>query len=177
MKTQPETISPLFQNEIINFFTNHSPARLSINLRRTILEYLRYELNGGVIPLFLDDFLGDLNDLFELIDTASEEEWVKNSKENKPLFEKGESGEGNNTDEKAIINPTENNEDYVNSEAGKSVRAFFNLYKLEDAQENLWSIVKTALTNEADNASAADRTNTLTFYDNLKELIKAIYVL
>lgn len=177
MKTQPETISPLFQNEIINFFTNHSPAQLSINLRRTILEYLRYELNGGVIPLFLDDFLGDLNDLFELIDTASEEEWVKRSRENNPSKQKDGSREQNEVDAKPIKNDTENNDDYVNSEAGKSLKAFFNLYKLEDAQENLWRMAKSSLTNEADKVSVADRTNLLIFYDNLKELIKAIYLL
>lgn len=115
--------------------------------------------------------------MFELIDTASEEEWVKNSRENNLSMEKGESGEWNEVDAKTAKHDTENNEDYVNSEAGKSAKAFFNLYKLEDAQENLWSMVKAALTDEADKASVADRTNLLSFYENLKELIKAMYVL
>jgi hypothetical protein len=44
-------------------------------------------------------------------------------------------------------------------------------------QKKFWNIVKTALMDEADKASAADRTNRLSFYDNFKELLKAIYVL
>lgn len=77
MKTPPETISTDFQKEIIDFFTNHPPAQLSLNLRRVLLDYLRYELKAGEIPVYLDEFLADVNDLFELFDLALEEEWIK----------------------------------------------------------------------------------------------------
>lgn len=84
MNTQPETLSANFQKEIIDFFTNHPPAQLSLNLRRVLLDYLRYELKAGEIPVFLDEFLADINDLVELFDLALEEKWIKENKKIKP---------------------------------------------------------------------------------------------
>lgn len=62
--------------ELIQYFSTHNAAKLSRNLRCMLLDYLAYELRVGV-PLYTDELLWQLNDLFELLDVAAKEtqEW------------------------------------------------------------------------------------------------------
>jgi hypothetical protein len=61
------------KTDFLNFLETHPPDRFSNNLRSMVLDYLRYELQAGTMPLYLDDFLWSLNDLFDLLDTAAKE--------------------------------------------------------------------------------------------------------
>jgi hypothetical protein len=64
--------SPELSEAFIRYFETHNAAKLYANLRRMLLDYLSAELRVGV-PLFLDEFLWQLGDLFELLDTVSGE--------------------------------------------------------------------------------------------------------
>jgi hypothetical protein len=61
------------KKEFRNFLEYHPPAQFNSDLRRMVLDYVRYELRAGIIPLYLDDFLWRLNDLFDLLDIAAKE--------------------------------------------------------------------------------------------------------
>ncbi len=71
-KTIQRTLSPVFSEVVLNYFSTHHAAKLSRNLRCMLLDCLAYELRVGV-PLYLDEFLWQLNDLFELLDVAQQE--------------------------------------------------------------------------------------------------------
>ena len=64
----PETL----QHELLRFFQTHPPDVFSQRLRCLLLEYLSYELRTS-IPLYLPEFLYSLYDLFNVLDTASED--------------------------------------------------------------------------------------------------------
>ena len=51
---------------------NWAASGLNINLRRILLDYLRIELRSAV-PLFAEELLSSLYDLFELLDLSAEE--------------------------------------------------------------------------------------------------------
>lgn len=63
-------------NELIEkityFFEDHSASEFSVNLRRILLDYLRIELRSAV-PLFTEELLSSLYDLFEVLDLAAAE--------------------------------------------------------------------------------------------------------
>jgi hypothetical protein len=66
--------------KITNLFEDHDPSSLSKNLRRILLDYLRIELRSSV-PLFTEELLASIYDLFEILDLAAEETkgWQKQS--------------------------------------------------------------------------------------------------
>ena len=71
-KSTAKKISPALTEELTNYFATHDAARLSRNLRCMLLDYLAYELRTGV-PLYIDELLWQLHDLFELLDVVEEE--------------------------------------------------------------------------------------------------------
>lgn len=71
-KNLPKSFSPGFLEELRRFLETHDPANLSRNLRTMLLEYLATELKVG-IPLYLDELLWQLQDLFDVLDLAQEE--------------------------------------------------------------------------------------------------------
>lgn len=66
------TLSTELVEKITYFFEDHPAAELNVNLRRILLDYLRIELRSAV-PLFTEELLSSLYDLFELLDLAAEE--------------------------------------------------------------------------------------------------------
>lgn len=68
----PHTLSPDLIEKIAYFFEEHPATELSQNLRRILLDYLRIELRSAV-PLFAEELLSSIYDLFELLDLAAEE--------------------------------------------------------------------------------------------------------
>lgn len=58
--------------KITYFFEDHSAQELNTNLRRILLDYLRIELRSAV-PLFAEELLSSLYDLFEVLDLVAEE--------------------------------------------------------------------------------------------------------
>jgi hypothetical protein len=69
-------LTPALAKELSRYFATHNAAKLSRNLRCMLLDYLAYELRVGV-PLYTEELLWQLNDLFELLDLAAQEtnEW------------------------------------------------------------------------------------------------------
>jgi HEPN domain-containing protein len=72
MHTQEKALSPELNEELVKFFEVHPPRRVSRNLRRVLLDYLRDQLETGS-PLFIDELLWDMYDLFDLLDIATTE--------------------------------------------------------------------------------------------------------
>jgi hypothetical protein len=72
MHTQQKILSPDLNKELIRFFVVHPARRVSRNLRRVLLDYLRDQLETGV-PLFIDELLWDMYDLFDVLDVATTE--------------------------------------------------------------------------------------------------------
>lgn len=60
------------QEAVINFLNYYPAKRLSKNLRRMLVEYLRYQ--GAVESIYWPETLKDLEGLFDLLDVV-EEEW------------------------------------------------------------------------------------------------------
>jgi hypothetical protein len=71
-KSTTKKLSPAITEELCRYFATHYAARLSRNLRCMLLDYLAYELRVGV-PLYLEEMLWQLHDLFELLDRVEEE--------------------------------------------------------------------------------------------------------
>jgi hypothetical protein len=65
-------LSPTLKYQLRRFCETHYPGRVSSNLRRMLLDYLDNELQVG-IPCYLEELLFQLNDLFDLLDTAAQE--------------------------------------------------------------------------------------------------------
>lgn len=62
--------------------------------------------------------------------------------------------------------------------AVEAVKGFFLFYGNDKAvKEDLWEMVKVALTNEADETSAHERDKMIFLYEKLSELAEAAYVL
>ncbi len=70
--TPTKKLSPTLKHQLRRFCETHYPDRVSRNLRRMLLDYLDNELQVG-IPVYLEELIWQLNDLFELLDTAAEE--------------------------------------------------------------------------------------------------------
>lgn len=66
------SLSPELIEKLTYFFEDHSAQELNTNLQRTLLDYLRIELRSAV-PLFTEELLSSLYDLFELLDLAARE--------------------------------------------------------------------------------------------------------
>lgn len=71
-----KSLSPELIEKLTYFFEDHSASELNVNLRRILLDYLRIELRSAV-PLFTEELLSSLYDLFEVLDLAAAEtiEW------------------------------------------------------------------------------------------------------
>ena len=65
-------ISAALKEEITRFFRTHKAGVFSKHLRCMLLDYLAQELRIGV-PLYLDELLWQLYELFELLDMAEQE--------------------------------------------------------------------------------------------------------
>lgn len=81
-KSTTKKLSHTLTEELCTYFATHHAARLSRNLRCMLLDYLAYELRTGV-PLYIDELLWQLHDLFELLDVVEEEtkDWHPPSKD------------------------------------------------------------------------------------------------
>jgi hypothetical protein len=64
------------QEAFIHFLEYHPAKRLSKNLRRMFMEYLRYQDIG--VSIYFEETLKDLDGLFDLLDII-EEQWKTNS--------------------------------------------------------------------------------------------------
>jgi hypothetical protein len=71
-KAMNKKLSPALKHELRRFCETHECERVSHNLRRMLLSYLDYELRVGV-PIYLEELLWQLNDLFDLLDTVQQE--------------------------------------------------------------------------------------------------------
>jgi HEPN domain-containing protein len=99
MKDSKKIITPRFSDEIVKFFSDHPPKRLSRNLRRMLLDHLMDQLDLG--PVYLDKLLWDMYYLFELLDVATiETKGWQYTKDFKPedLCEEGEEHEDETDD-------------------------------------------------------------------------------
>jgi hypothetical protein len=65
-------LTPELKQAFRLFFEIHHPEWVSRNLRRMLLSCLENELKIGV-PLYFDEWLWQINDLFELLDTVTKE--------------------------------------------------------------------------------------------------------
>jgi hypothetical protein len=70
--TAKKKLTPELKQAHRRFFETHAAERVSRNLRRMLLACLEYELRVGV-PLYYDEWLWQVNDLLELLDTISYE--------------------------------------------------------------------------------------------------------
>jgi hypothetical protein len=66
-------ISRNLRDEFHNFLSTHPPAQFSNDLRRLVIDYLDDAVKKGIFPTYLDNFLWPLNDLLDLLDTATKE--------------------------------------------------------------------------------------------------------
>ncbi len=65
-------LTPELKHALRQFFETHDAERVNSNLRRMLLSSLENELHVGV-PFYFDEWLWQVNDLFELLDTAAKE--------------------------------------------------------------------------------------------------------
>lgn len=65
-------LSQNLEEQLLCFFENHPPQPFSNSLRRLLLEYIRAHVRTGFHPQFVD-FLWAMEDLFQLLDRATEE--------------------------------------------------------------------------------------------------------
>jgi hypothetical protein len=65
-------LTPGLKLALRQFFETHDAERVNRNLRRMLLSSLENELRVGV-PLYFDEWLWQVNDLFELLDIAAKE--------------------------------------------------------------------------------------------------------
>ncbi|WP_276499392.1 hypothetical protein [Pontibacter litorisediminis] len=72
-------------------------------------------------------------------------------------------------------NPTSPNQAYPYPE--KELHHFCSLYPQEEAQQELWRWFIRSLKQGYDGLSSTRTTNLITFYENLKKLISAVYQL
>lgn len=70
--TNKKKLSPELKQALRCFFETHDAERVSQNLRRMLLACLEHELRVG-IPLYFDEMLWQVNDLFELLNVMKEE--------------------------------------------------------------------------------------------------------
>ncbi len=72
--TQPpnKKLSPALKQELRQFCQTHDIERVNRNLRRMLLDYLDNELRIG-IPVYLEEFIWQVGDLFELLDVLHQE--------------------------------------------------------------------------------------------------------
>jgi len=75
---QLQPIHQLFQD----FMANNPPQEFSNRLRRLLLEYMRKQMHAG-FPIYFEDFLGSVSDLFDLLDEAAARQQAKINTENK----------------------------------------------------------------------------------------------
>lgn len=64
-------LSEKMQDKMRYFLQDHSPERVSRNLRKVLIDYLRSQQAG--LPLEWDEILNDLESLFDLLDVAARE--------------------------------------------------------------------------------------------------------
>jgi hypothetical protein len=61
-----------------NFISNHSPEQVSRHLREVLLGFIEARLND--LPYEFQKYLWEYNDLFDLLDTVTEEKRKLNQK-------------------------------------------------------------------------------------------------
>lgn len=59
----------------------------------------------------------------------------------------------------------------------EQVEAFFRNYRLEGSKEILWSWLKATVTENYHRLSHVERQNVITFYEELSQLIEAVWEL
>jgi hypothetical protein len=71
-----QKLTPSLTEALTRYFATHHAAKLSRNLRCMLLDYLAHELRIGV-PVYTDELLWQLQELFDLLDLAAQEtnEW------------------------------------------------------------------------------------------------------
>jgi nucleoid-associated protein YejK len=76
--TTSQKLSPGLKQAVRQYCQTHDMESVNRNLRRMLLDYLNYELRIGV-PLYLEELLWQLSDLFELLDVVATEtkDWHK----------------------------------------------------------------------------------------------------
>jgi hypothetical protein len=63
-------------------------------------------------------------------------------------------------------------------QAWSAIRDIFECYgSCEPVKENLWEILKRALTNEQDQTTATERANMIWSYEKIKALLDAVWAL
>jgi hypothetical protein len=73
--TRKLVLNKKLSEAFIHFLEYHPAKRLSKNLRRFFLEYLRHQDVG--VSIYFEETVQDLEGLFDLLDIA-EEEWTPN---------------------------------------------------------------------------------------------------
>lgn len=73
---QTQVLSKELREGFVRFIEYHPATRLSLNLRKMILEFLQYD--GAIEAGYLNDLLFDLEGLFELLDTIQSSGETKN---------------------------------------------------------------------------------------------------
>jgi len=76
---ETQVLSEELRASFVRFIEYHPATRLSLNLRKMILEFLQYD--GAIKASYLNDLLFDLEGLFELLDTIQAAEVVNYEKQ------------------------------------------------------------------------------------------------
>jgi hypothetical protein len=71
-QSKEPALTAKLREAVIDFLNYHPAKRLSKNLRRLLIEYLRHQ--GAMESIYLPETLKDLEGLFDLLDVV-EEEW------------------------------------------------------------------------------------------------------
>lgn len=168
-------LNPEFQKELIQFFEYHPPVRLSRNLRRVLLDFLRYELRTGA-PFYLEHLLWDSYNLFDLLDKAAfytqswqdpdefdpEDLYPVETIKKEPLFETGEN------------NKSGQQQHSGSSELNHTVSEFFTYATLDEVKSDLWEILKSAISNERDEHETRKLSNYMFTYEQLIILLQVL---
>jgi len=179
------------------FFAHQSPTRLVGHLRRMLLHYLRSNDKANKVE-DSNVLLGDMDALFDLLETVGTNVGVGTNRL-EPSVHPNDSLHRELADEKppagsydTIMNvderkgstegelpggPDSDDEEEEESDIPEwlLIQDFFYAFGADDYGEVFWDMLKRALTNEADETSAADRDLMLSFYEHLKDLISAAH--
>jgi hypothetical protein len=167
-------LSPVLEKELISFFSEHPPKRLDRNLRRVLLDFLRRELKSGS-PFYLQDLLWDTYYLFELLDLAA---WETRDWPDKKEFQPVDLYNDFNAEvQEHVQKVKEARTTEKETEAWDAISGFFKNYRKDEAIESIWKISMAAITNPQHESDARERDDIIYFYEKLKEVIEAAYLL
>ena len=71
MEALPKRFNKKLTEEFYRFINSHSPKEVSRHLRLILLDYMSAQVRTG-FPLDFNEYLWELSDLFDLLDSAAD---------------------------------------------------------------------------------------------------------